>query len=74
MLKDLNEEWCYQQTIQAHNSEVTCLSWNENLLATGGRDRFVHIIDIQQHLENSGSVSSAAHPLDLHTAQERFRN
>ena len=58
---DSEEEWGFMRSISAHNSEVTCLSWNNNTLATGARDRFVHVIDIADQMRPSV-------PLDLHTA------
>ena len=44
---DNEEVWKFHSTIQCHNSEVLCLSWNDSILATGGRDRYVHIIQVE---------------------------
>ena len=60
-----SQEWNYLTAISAHDSEVTCLSWNKNIIASGGRDRFCHVIDVQAHLEGD---QHATNPLKLHTA------
>lgn len=60
-----SQEWNYVTAIRAHNTEVTCLSWNKNIIASGGRDRFCHVIDVQAHLEGD---QHATNPLKLHTA------
>ena len=60
------EGWEYHSKIECHDSEVHCLSWNKNLLATGGRDRFVHVIDIDP--ENRRQPVRLTIPLKMHTS------
>jgi len=52
--------WSRFDNIQAHNGEVTSISWRKDMLATGGRDRFVHVIFI-----NSARPSLT---VDFHTS------
>ena len=63
---DITEDWKFHSRIQVHNAEVLCLSWKQNFLATGGRDRFVHVIEIDPTSQHSPTKTSV--PLDIHTS------
>ena len=63
---DITEDWKFHSRIQVHNAEVLCLSWKQNFLATGGRDRFVHVIEIDPTSQLSPTKTSV--PLDIHTS------
>ena len=60
------EGWSFHSRIECHDAEVLCLSWNKNLLATGGRDRFVHVIDIDP--DNRHEPTRSTIPLKMHTS------
>lgn len=63
---DMEDGWSFHSCIECHNAEVLCLSWNKNLLATGGRDRFVHVIDIDP--DNRREPTRSTIPLKMHTS------
>ena len=62
---DEEESWKFHCRIQCHDSEVLCLSWNGTVLATGGRDRFVHLIQVHPDSTHSAIEHS---PLQMHTS------
>ena len=33
--------------IEAHNNRVSCLSWNDNILSSGSKDRYIKNFDIR---------------------------
>lgn len=41
-----DDKWDVKYTIPAHACEVTTLSWSDNKLATGGRDRILNIFEL----------------------------